>query len=46
MQYNNYVELSHDYKIKTLQSDGGREYIDDEFQAILRENVLVHGKTV
>ncbi|KAJ1530258.1 hypothetical protein ONE63_005180 [Megalurothrips usitatus] len=45
-QYQTYVEVLHERKIKAMQSDGGGEYIDGEFQAYLRERGVVHRKTV
>ncbi|KAJ1520362.1 hypothetical protein ONE63_003497 [Megalurothrips usitatus] len=45
-EYKTKVEVLHESRIKALQSDGGGEYMDAEFQRFLRENGIVQRRTV
>ena len=45
-KYKSYVEVPHNCRIKALQTDGGGEYISDEFKIFLRNNGIIHRITV
>lgn len=46
VDFKNKVELQHGTKIKSIQTDNGGEYVNNEFRDFLKANGIIHRRTV